>query len=221
MRALRLPAPITESLIYSLLRPNPFLPVRSLAVQASARARPVYSLVPLASRIGRLQDLPGFWRFHPVPLPCSQTPAGLSGLTMATRQCCPHRCKSEDTLRFGISRLSHTASVPATYASSSALPHSHAKLASRLLVRLCREGVEPSGIQRMVSAHTSVLPPFPVLSWRYTTPIRNPLWVNNFSCDCPGAGGLAGVPRNAANRAPAGAVAFFECDDKTPSPIRN
>jgi hypothetical protein len=39
----------------------------------------------------------------------------------------------------------------------------------------------------MVSAHTSVLPPFPVLSWRYTTPIRKPLCVNNFSCDCPGA----------------------------------
>jgi hypothetical protein len=75
------------------------LHVRSLAVQAPARARPVYSLAPSASRIGRLQDLPGFWRFHPVPLPCSQTPAGLSGLTMATRQCCPHQCKNEDTLR--------------------------------------------------------------------------------------------------------------------------
>jgi hypothetical protein len=80
-----------------------------------------------------------------------------------------------------------SASVPAAYASSSALPHSHAKLASRLLVRLCREGVEPSGIQRMVSVHTSALPPFPDLSWRYTTPLRNPLCVNNFSCDCPEA----------------------------------
>jgi hypothetical protein len=87
--------------MYSLLRPNPRLHVRSLAVQAPARARPVYSLAPSASRIGRLLDLPGFWRFHPVPLPCSQTPAGLFGLTISTKQCSPHCCKNEDTLRLG------------------------------------------------------------------------------------------------------------------------
>jgi hypothetical protein len=45
-------------------------------------------------------------------------------------QCCPQHLKNEDTNGWFISRLNHTASVPAAYASSSALPHSHARLAS-------------------------------------------------------------------------------------------
>jgi len=46
------------------------------------------------------------------------------------RRCAPHLAYSEDTGTTDISRLNHAASVPAAYASSGALPHPHARLAS-------------------------------------------------------------------------------------------
>ena len=46
------------------------------------------------------------------------------------RRCGPHLAYSEDTSNTDISRLNHAASVPAAYASSDALPHPHARLAS-------------------------------------------------------------------------------------------
>src|SRR5271163_2260535 len=46
------------------------------------------------------------------------------------RQCSPHLAYSEDTGTTDFSRLNYAASVPAAYASSGALPHPHARLAS-------------------------------------------------------------------------------------------
>jgi len=42
----------------------------------------------------------------------------------------PHFADGEDTSTTDFSRLNHAASVPAAYASSDALPHPHARLAS-------------------------------------------------------------------------------------------
>jgi len=130
MRALRLPAPNTVSLMDSLHRPSPRLLVCSPAAETSARAWPVYSRLPVASWTGRTQDLPGSWGIHPVPLPCSRTPAGLAGLTLsAIPSAVPIGWTMKTPAIRVISRLSHTASVPAAYASSDALPHPHARLA--------------------------------------------------------------------------------------------
>ena len=46
------------------------------------------------------------------------------------RRCGPHFADNEETGTTDFSRLNHAASVPAAYASSDALPHPHARLAS-------------------------------------------------------------------------------------------
>jgi len=132
IRALRRPAPNTGFLIYSVPRPH-FLPlsVRSRAAEASAQARSRYkprhhSLFEM----GRSPGLPGSWRIHPIPLPCSSIPAGSPdphpiGLFDAV----PAIPKAKTPARL-ISELNDTASVSAVYASSDALLHPHARLAS-------------------------------------------------------------------------------------------
>src|ERR1700719_2584247 len=131
IRALRLPAPITELLISSRLRPN-----RSSPCSLPCGRREPLGLVPLEPgtagyfSVGRTQELPGSWRIHPVPLPRSRIPASSSVLTLSARRCGPHFADNEDTGFTDLSRLNHAASVPAAYASSRALPHAHARLAS-------------------------------------------------------------------------------------------
>ena len=58
--------------------PQSRLLVRSLAAGDLRRAWPRSSPAPPAVLIGRTQDLPGSWRIHPIPLPRSRTPAGLT-----------------------------------------------------------------------------------------------------------------------------------------------
>jgi hypothetical protein len=79
---------------------------------------------------GQTQDLPGSWRIHPISLPRSQIPAGSSVLTLSARQCCPQLTDGEGTSKKGMSRFNRAALISAAYASSDALPHPHARLAS-------------------------------------------------------------------------------------------
>ena len=122
IKALRLPAPNTKSLMDSLLRSSPCLLVRSRAAETSARAWPIYRLLPLASWTGRAQDLPGSWGIHPMPLPRSQIPAGPTDLTVTVSTVLPRYNKGEDISKNGFSRLNHAASAPAVCASRSTLP---------------------------------------------------------------------------------------------------
>ncbi len=82
------------------------------------------------SSAGQSQDLPGSWRIHPLSLPRSQVPAGSSALTLTVRRCCPQARHARDASSTGMSGLNHAASISAAYASSDALPHPHARLAS-------------------------------------------------------------------------------------------
>jgi hypothetical protein len=79
---------------------------------------------------GRTQDLPGSWRIHPISLPRSQIPAGSSALTLSDRRCCPQARHPEDASTTSMSGFNYAASISAAYASSDALPHPHARLAS-------------------------------------------------------------------------------------------
>ena len=79
---------------------------------------------------GRTQDLPGSWRIHPISLPRSQIPAGSSALTLSDRRYCPQTRHAEDASTTSMSGFDYAASISAAYASSNALPHPHARLAS-------------------------------------------------------------------------------------------
>ena len=104
-----------------------FAPVRR---RTPLRPGPVQARYRWLSSVGHIQDLPGSWRIHPVPLPRSRIPASSSALAFSARRCGPHFADGEDTSTTDFSRLNHAASVPAAYASSDALPHPHARLAS-------------------------------------------------------------------------------------------
>jgi hypothetical protein len=121
----------TASLIFSLLRSNRLSP-RSLPCGGDVRrAWPRSSPVPLAilgwSNAGspRFLENPSH-TFAPLSDP------GRSAQVSPSRpaQCSPRFNNSKDTRNEVISGLNHTASVSAAYASSRALPHTHARLAS-------------------------------------------------------------------------------------------
>jgi len=115
------------------------------------RRRAPLGLVPLKpgtagySSVGRTQELPGSRRIHPVPLPRSRIPVSSSDLAQAPKRCSSHLVESEGTNITEMSGLNHAASVPAAYASGSALPHT-CKARFRPVASPCREGVEPSGL---------------------------------------------------------------------------
>src|SRR3989442_243217 len=131
IRALRLPVLSTELLMFfaSPLQPilSSFAPLRP---ERSAGPGPAQARYRWLISVGHTQELPGSWRIHPVPLPRSRIPASSSDLTLSVQQCRPHFADSEGTDFTDLSRLNHAASVPAAYASSGALPHPHARLAS-------------------------------------------------------------------------------------------
>jgi hypothetical protein len=77
------------------------------------------------------------------------------------RRCSPHLEYNEDTSTANISRINHTASVPAAYASCDALPHPHARLASGWWLTVAGRESNPLGFHRKVSALHIELPPFP------------------------------------------------------------
>jgi hypothetical protein len=68
------------------------------------------------------------------------------------------------TPTLAISRLNHAASVSAAYASSSALPHSHARLASGWWLAFAGRESNPLDYYEWFPLS---LPPFPGFSWRY------------------------------------------------------
>jgi len=107
---------------------------------------------------GHTQELPGSWRIHPVPSPRSRIPASSSDLTLSAQQCRPHFADSEGTGFTDLSRLNHAASVPAAYASSGALPHPHARLASGWWPALAgRESNPLDSIEKFPSATSDFL----------------------------------------------------------------
>jgi hypothetical protein len=111
--------------------PTDPLRVRSRAVENSAQAWSRSSPVPLAYlRLVncRISQVPGESIPHLCPALGSRPVRRPS--PCRRRRCSPHLAYNEDTSTADISRLNHTASVPAAYASSDALPHPHAKLAS-------------------------------------------------------------------------------------------
>jgi hypothetical protein len=145
IKALRLPAPNTASLIYSLCRSNFPLHVRSRALEILARARS--RLKPRHHwllKVGRTQDLPGSWRIHPIPLPRSRTSAGSPDLTITVSRCRSRQWDGKNTSIAVISRLNHAASVSAAYASR-ACRHALCKARFRWMASPCRVGVEPTG----------------------------------------------------------------------------
>jgi len=118
---------------------------------AQARYRWLFS-------VGHTQELPGSWKIHPVPLPRSRIPASSSDLTVSAQQCRPHFADSEGTDFTDLSRLNHAASVPAAYASSGALPHPHARLASgRWLALAGRDSNPLDSIEKFPSATSDFL----------------------------------------------------------------
>ena len=161
IRALRLPAPITELLMFfaSPLQPilSSFAPLRP---ERSAGPGPAQARYRWLFSAGPTQELPGSWRIHPVPLPRSWIPASSSLLTFSARRCGPHFADNEDTGFTDLSRLNHAASVPAAYASSRALPHAHARLASgRWLAFTGWESNPLDSFEKFPSATSDFLPP--------------------------------------------------------------
>ena len=159
IRALRLPVPNTGLLICSRPRPSRSSP-SSLPCGGELRS----GLVPFKpgtagySSAGQSQDLPGSWGIRPVPLPRSRIPASSSALAFSARRCSPHFAYSEDTSTTDFSRLNHAASVPAAYASSGALPHPHARLASgRWLTFAGRESNPLDSIEKFPSSTSDFL----------------------------------------------------------------
>ena len=137
MRALRRPVRHTRSLMASV--PGPTAPsVFVLATGAPDRAevpigpgvfgQPVSPLRRLAS--GHAQDLSGFLAVHPIPLPCSKTPAGPTGPRHSrSLRCCPRIQQAEGSSVFMISRLTQGFSI-CCLRFTSVVAATHARLAS-------------------------------------------------------------------------------------------
>lgn len=79
------------------------------AAEGRCQARGLWSAgVPGVRRFayGHALDLSGFLAFHPMPLPCSQTPAGSAGpRQLRSPRCCSRSQHSESSSRNMISRL--------------------------------------------------------------------------------------------------------------------
>ena len=141
---------------------SPLQPILSsfapLRPERSAGPGPAQARYHWLLSAGHTQELPGSWRIHPVPLPRSRIPASSSDLTLSVQQCRPHFADSEGTDFTDLSRLNHAASVPAAYASSGALPHPHARLASgRWLALAGRESNPLDSIEKFPSATSDFL----------------------------------------------------------------
>lgn len=109
------------------------------------------------------QDFSGSLPVHPIPMPCSKTPAGsrCPRLWRPPRYC-PRIQHNEGSDKHMISWQTHGLSVCCLRFTNS-VTAAHARLASGWLASLCREGVEPSEPIRKVSVSTSH-PPFQGLS---------------------------------------------------------
>jgi hypothetical protein len=123
------------------------------------------------SRVGRTQDLAGSWGIHSVPLPCSPTPAGPADLTLTVDTVLSPPIGQRRHQRVLISRLNHTASIPAAYASSSTLPYSHARLASGCWLGFTGREFNPLDSDERFLSNCCGLPPFPGLACRDQRPV--------------------------------------------------
>jgi hypothetical protein len=98
-----------------------------------------------AALCGHKRDLSGFLVTHPVPLPCSKTPAEPAGLTLAALPMLPPDPTRRRLRHAHDFEANHRALVPAVYASRVTLPPPMQDSLPAGGLRLCREGVKPSG----------------------------------------------------------------------------
>jgi hypothetical protein len=131
VRALRLPAPTTGSLIYSFPRCN-FSPPRSLPCGGGIRrarsrsSRGTISYMKLLEH--RISQVPG--ESIPYLCPALRSRPVDTGLTFTACTVLSPLTRQQRHRQQLISGLDHAASASAVYASSRALPHVHARLAS-------------------------------------------------------------------------------------------
>ena len=136
-------AAVTVVRLYSSLRCSADAPLRGPALWPSG-----LGAVPAVRRNG--WALPGSWTTL-VRAPCSSTPAGPPHLAFSVWRCCRH-CMHDggpnDESDFGAqSHGPRTRCLRFT----TRLTTDHARLAFRLLARLCRAGLSPAGSFRKVS----------------------------------------------------------------------
>jgi len=116
----------------------------------------------------RRRDLPGSWMTLPPHLPCSRTPVESGCQAFAAPRCCPRDRYHEDLGNRNLSRLNHTASAVASYASCPG--HPKATQGWLLAVgQLYQVGLVSHRVHaRRFRSITVLLPPSPGLSWRQT-----------------------------------------------------
>ena len=121
--------------------------------------------MPASLRLSRHGDnetsqVPG----PPAPhLPCSPTPTGPPCQAVSARRCCPRYLHDEGPSDHILSRLNHTASAVAVYASSPGSPPTNARLASGCRLRSAEWDWLPTEWLRKVSNAYFPLSPFPRL----------------------------------------------------------
>ena len=96
-------------------------------------------------------------------LPCSPTPSGPPCQAVSARRCCPRCLHDEGPSDHILSRLNHTASAVAVYASSPGSPPANARLASGCRLRSAEWDWLPTEWLRKVSNAYFTLSPFPRL----------------------------------------------------------
>ncbi len=102
------------------------------------------------------------------PLPCSKRPRPrLSCHASSAKRCCPRKTDHEGHSNSTISRLIHTASVLAVYASSFGFPYT-GKTRFRWVANPYRVGFEPTGLRwRISSTIFTDYPNAPDFAWRH------------------------------------------------------
>ena len=148
------PRASTWSWLFVLAEALPVVAKPATGPGALLSRRSIFRRLPRGCR----RDLSGSQVTHPVPLPCSKTPAEPVGLTMTAVPVLPPHPTRRRLRRFHDFEAYGTASAPAVYASRAELPPPMQDSLPAGGLRLCREGVEPSGSRRKVSGH--IHPPF-------------------------------------------------------------
>jgi hypothetical protein len=126
-----------------------------------------------------MQGLPGSWNVHPIPLPRSTIPAGPHRPHPTGRHDAVPAIPTTKTPAILISELNTVASASAVYASSGALPHPHARLASGWWLAIAGRESNPLDFSERFLSSTSDFP-FPrlILARRNVGPANR---VGNFS----------------------------------------
>ena len=109
-----------------------------------------------------MQGLPGSWKVHPMLLPRSTIPAGPHRPHPTGRHDAVPAIPTTKTPAILISELNTVASASAVYASSGALPHPHARLASGWWLAIAGRESNPLNFSERFLSSTSDFP-FPRL----------------------------------------------------------